>query len=239
MKILLILSIMFLLFSCGSDNEEAINYLDEFNDKMPGEDYTYFARYTDYLTIPDFLTEQQADLYKKAAILHYIFNSPQQIDSIPRIDAAENGSLEIGVQFINGREYRRSTGRYRNYADFEELMLSVFTRDFFEHLNRNGQFIETDGRLYMSTESRAAQMSLFYAPWQKPDEAALISASDSEIRFNVTGFYFEELTESYEGYGSITSLTVEIVLTRIEGASPVGWRFSQFATAGNPYTIDE
>ena len=221
----IIFLLILLLFSCKKESKETINLFDELNDKMPWEDYTQFAKYTDYLTVPDFLTEQQADLYKKAAILHYIFKSdPLELENIP---------LPGGIE-------------YRNYANFEELVLSVFTRELFEELNKEKKFVKQDDNLYISGNTEIVQMSLAYAPWHKPDKIELISKSETEIKFNVTGYYFEELPDNSVGAkssrtppnneisGEITSLTIEIILTRTE----TGWRFSQFATAGNPYVFD-
>ena len=207
--------LILILFSCKKETEEIINLFDEINDKMPWKDYTRFAEYTDYLTIPDFLTEQQADLYKKAAILHYIFNcEPAELEKVPLPDGVEN----------------------RAYADFEELSLSVFTRPFFEILNKNQKFAERNGSLYISGDTEIVQMSLSYAPWHKADTVELVNSGETEIKFNVTGYYFAELADdiSQSNESEITSLTVEIILTRTE----TGWRFSKFATAGNPYVFD-
>ena len=180
---------------------------------LPGEpwnDYTKFSMYTDYLTIPDFLTGYQANLYKKAVMLHYIFkSSPRELERVPFVGA---------------------------YADFEALVLSVFTRGLFEQLNRGQQFANRGGELYISQYEQPVQMGMAYAPWVKPDKVELISTGETEIIFEVTGFYFPELPvgslDDVDG-DEITSLTVEIRMTR----TAAGWRFSQFATAGNPYVF--
>ena len=224
--ILLWLLLPILLFSCKKA-EETIKLTEEFNDKMPQKDYTQFAGYTDYLTLPDFLSEQQADLYKKAAILHYIFTcAPPELDKIPDDDPGVPQT-----QTESDEKYIKSTGRYKKYADFEELCLSIFTREFFEELNKNGQFAKNGDDLYILQETEIVQMSLAYAPWHEPDKVELISASDTEIKFKATGYYFENPVEMK---GEMTSLTVEIILTQTE----IGWRFSQFSTAGNPYIIN-
>ncbi|MCL2099329.1 MAG: hypothetical protein FWH24_02695 [Oscillospiraceae bacterium] len=228
--ILLLLPVV-LFFSCKNDEEP--DPAEKLNDKMPWEDYSEFTRYTDYLTVPDFLTEVQADLYKKAAILHYIFIShPRALETIPRLN--EQTEAEITEIQLDGRVYYKSAGRYSDYADFLELCLSVFTREFFEELNKHAQFIEIDGSLFISGETESEQMSESYAPWNKPDEFEPVSIGENEIIFNMTGYYFEEPHKTAEsGTENAAHLTVEIVLNLTDS----GWRFSRFATAGNPYVF--
>jgi len=182
--------------------------------------------------------------------LHYIFTcAPSEIDSVPILEEQENLGEQNCVPslWIEGAAYYKSIGRYRKYADFEALCLSVFTREFYAQLNKNKKFIESDGDLYISADTGVVQMSLAYAPWYKPDKFELISESETEIKFTATGYYFEYLPENSDSDnaenkenalitgGEITSLSIEIILTRTE----TGWRFAQFATAGNPYIFAE
>lgn len=234
MLMLILPVLLVLLFSC-KEAQETINIIDGLNE-MPDKDYSHFAYYTDYLAIPEFLSKEQSALYKKAAVLHYIFTcEPSEIDSIPLLEGQE--TLETQEQTIEGRLYYKSVGRYRKYADFEEICLSVFTREFFEKLNSDKKFIEENGDLYITAETEIVQMILSYAPWHESDKFELINLSDTEIKFTATGYYFDAVAErdapNDTEDNELTHLIIDIILTQTEN----GWRFSQFATAGNPFNI--
>ena len=180
---------------------------------------------------PDFLNEEQQLLYRRAHDLYGCFNLsssgfdmryPDPVGGV--IDPPENlPQVEKGGYF-----YTQAYGRYKTWADFERLALSLFTRDFFEKLNSDPpQYVEQDGLLYHLYGDRGSNISRT----NDPDTFELVSRTDSRIEFTVTGYYWdwekysdEELVNLPETDSWDSTQSFPIVLEQ----TAEGWLFSYF-----------
>ena len=176
---------------------------------------------------PDFLTEEQQTLYRKAYTAYKQF----------ALYTDGFGSTEYNP--VTVEEYDNSfcvgNGSITTWKDYETAMLGLFTPDYLEELNltvteledgttlRYAHFADYQGQLAFSDGARGSNNA--YIP---PDTFELISQTEDEIRFYVIGTY-QDYVENEAGElvqeGEITQRKYEIVLTHTEN----GWRFSQFA----------
>lgn len=177
--------------------------------------------------VPDFLTEEQQTLYRKAYTAYKQF----------ALYTDGFGSTEYNP--VTVEEYDNSfcvgNGSITTWKDYETAMLGLFTPDYLEQLNltvteledgttlRYAHFADYQGQLAFSDGARGSNNA--YIP---PDTFELISQTEDEIRFYVIGTYHAE-EENEEGMlvwtDETTQQKYEIVLTHTEN----GWRFSQFA----------
>lgn len=177
--------------------------------------------------VPDFLTEEQQTLYRKAYTAYKQF----------ALYTDGFGSTEWSP--VTVEEYDNSfcvgNGSITTWKDYETAMLGLFTPDYLEELNltvteledgttlRYACFADYQGQLAFSDGARGSNNA--YIP---PDTFELISQTEDEIRFYVIGTYHAE-EENEEGMlvwtDETTQKKYEIVLTHTEN----GWRFSQFA----------
>lgn len=177
--------------------------------------------------VPDFLTEEQQTLYRKAYTAYKQF----------ALYTDGFGSTEYNP--VTVEEYDNSfcvgNGSITTWKDYETAMLGLFTPDYLEELNltvteledgttlRYAHFADYQGQLAYSDGARGSNNA--YIP---PDTFELISQTEDEIRFYVIGTYHAE-EENEEGMlvwtDETTQRKYEIVLTHTEN----GWRFSQFA----------
>lgn len=167
------------------------------------------------IPLPDFLDEEQQALYLRA---REVF--PALSGDTTNIDRLFGGE-ESGESFEqDGSRYLISTGRYRQWADFMEMMRSIFTEEYIGELTGAGTdfpvFFERDGLLCYLDAARGSLPG-----YQGPDAYELTGASADEISFNLIGHY-EPL-----GGGEIDteSYPIRMVLTE------EGWRFSEFHIA--------
>ena len=176
---------------------------------------------------PDFLTEEQQTLYRKANTAYKQFS----------LYTDGFGSTEYNP--VTVEEYDNSfcvgNGSITTWNDFETAMLGLFTPDYLEALNINinvlgdgttyryVHFADYQGQLAFSDGARGSNIT-----YLGPDTFELISQTEDEIRFYVIGTY-QDYVENEAGElvqeGEITQRKYEIVLTHTE----TGWRFSQFA----------
>lgn len=176
---------------------------------------------------PDFLTEEQQALYRKAYTAYKQF----------ALYTDGFGSTEYNP--VTVEEYDNSfcvgNGSITTWKDYETAMLGLFTSDYLEELNltvteledgttlRYAHFADYQGQLAYSDGARGSNNA--YIP---PDTFELISQTEDEIRFYVIGTYHAE-EENEEGMlvwtDETTQQKYEIVLTHTEN----GWRFSKFA----------
>lgn len=178
--------------------------------------------------VPDFLTEEQQTLYRKARTAYAEFT----------LVATGFGTTEWTPVTIEGNEEGRffvGDGSITTWKDYETAMLGLFTPDYLEELNltvteledgttlRYAHFADYQGQLAFSDGARGSNNA--YIP---PDTFELISQTEDEIRFYVIGTY-QDYVENEAGElvqeGEITQRKYEIVLTHTEN----GWRFSKFA----------
>ena len=176
---------------------------------------------------PDFLTEEQQILYRKANTAYKQF----------ALYTDGFGSTEWSP--VTVEEYDNSfyvgNGSITTWKDYETAMLGLFTPDYLERLNltvteledgttlRYACFADYQGQLAFSDGARGSNIT-----YLGPDTFELISQTEDEIRFYVIGTYHAE-EENEEGMlvwtDETTQKKYEIVLTHTEN----GWRFSQFA----------
>lgn len=185
------------------------------------------------IAVPDFLDEEQQLLYRRAKNVyrHLFGNVTINVEYLETLDYP----LSDYVYDTNdmGWIYLHSQGRYQNWNDFMELVLSVFTEDFFLVKNKNNLFIERGGKLTFL--DAAGGGSQYYNSYFQ-DEFELISESDTEIVFYVIGHYSQirpYVNESYEerdqrimnSWEYTDKFTIRMVLTQS------GWRFDEFYDA--------
>ena len=177
--------------------------------------------------VPDFLTEEQQTLYRKAYTAYKQF--ALYTDGF---GSTEYNSVTVEVY---DNSFFVGDGSITTWNDFETAMLGLFTPDYLEALNINinvlgdgttyryVHFADYQGQLAFSDGARGSNIT-----YLGPDTFELISQTEDEIRFYVIGTY-QDYVENEAGElvqeGEITQQKYEIVLTHTEN----GWRFSQFA----------
>lgn len=138
---------------------------------------------------PDFLTEEQQTLYRKARTAYAEFT----------LVATGFGTTEWTPVTIEGNEEGRffvGDGSITTWKDFETAMLGLFTPDYLEALNINinvlgdgttyryVHFADYQGQLAFSDGARGSNIT-----YLGPDTFELISQTEDEIRFYVIGTY--------------------------------------------------
>ena len=170
--------------------------------------------------VPDFLNEDQIDVYRRAVTIFPVFSgAPEAIDKFPSDELIfERDTTQKGTTY-----YSKSHGRYRRWNDFEAMLLSVFTKEYFNELTEG--FLNIDGKLYYPLIDAGGQLG--YAPELKSDTFELISKTDTKIEFNLIGHYYEDGFAILENRGEITTETFPIVMEYTDN----GWRFALFNLA--------
>lgn len=139
---------------------------------------------------PDFLNEEQQQLYLYALSLYPIFNgAPMLIGSYPLQDGSYPVPDKMGTETleIEGLRYLRVFGRFSKWSDFKEMMLSVYTKEYFPIISNN--CIEHNGNTYILDSAVGIP---FYTNQKKaPDTFELIKRNDSEIVFFRYQYFFE------------------------------------------------
>lgn len=165
-------------------------------------------------TVPAFLPADLQQLYSTAYFMFWHF----------RIDTAfGNLDYQDAITADNGMEYYRDNG-FASYSDFDALLRAVFTDDYANSLLNDSMAYFNDGNNVLYTADGARGENIMY----RGATCNLVSASDSEIVFTLTGHYddsdFE--IENYEPEGP-SEKTFQFTLTKTEN----GWRFSAFDLA--------
>ena len=135
--------------------------------------------------VPDFLTEEQQTLYRKARTAYAEFTLVGSTEWTPvTIEGNEEGRFFVG------------DGSITTWNDFETAMLGLFTPDYLEELNltvteledgttlRYACFADYQGQLAFSDGARGSNIT-----YLGPDTFELISQTEDEIRFYVIGTY--------------------------------------------------
>ena len=185
--------------------------------------------------VPDFLDEEQQLLYRRAyAMYGHIFGaSTEEVDNWPGYVGYGGGAVER-----NGWGYIPATGLYRDWNDFQEAVLSVFTQEYWDARNNlgDGQPIYTniDGQLHYVAAARGSGGG---NP-NFPNTFRLVEKTDDAISFVMTGYY----SDSRPFYGSATDAEIAAWLAAgweysIEFPMRMvrtdrGWRFDEFHNAG-------
>ncbi len=183
------------------------------------------------IPVPDFLDKDQQLLYRQAfEIYTSLFGG--DTSGVCMGDEDKFPDMAETVE-RNGIPYTKATGRYAVWADFDAMIHSVFTDNFWRGRNSRGDnystFIGIDGALYYVNAAKGH----YYRNENFPDTFKLNSKSDDEIIFTLTGYYSSpwpnagETSEQRDQRlknGWEYTIDFEIKLVRIAG----GWRFDQF-----------
>ncbi len=176
--------------------------------------------------VPEFLTEEQQNLYRRAKMLYPILRGrPISIDDFPRKDGIEHtpGYGELYILPIDGEEFRffPAYGRYENWADFREMGVSVFTEAYFEEISE--VFFEIHEHTFYRDVAKGSRWG--YVPEISPDTFDLVSQTDTQIEFDVIGHYYTSFHPAEDEIPEEIRYPVRMVLTEN------GWRFEQFDVA--------
>lgn len=195
--------------------------------------------YSASIAVPDFLTEEQQRLYKRAHCLYLnLFGvTSANVDRLGRLGVAPRQS-ESDTVVIDDMTYTVSHGRYRKWAEFDALVHAAFTDKFWDEHNNSvsavGEpwvlFREYNGMLcYLETEKGQG----YWYNESFPDEFRLEKQTEDEISFTLIGHYSpvwpregetsEERTARREReYEYTLEFPMRMVLTEN------GWRFDEF-----------
>ena len=180
-------------------------------------------QYMEEDTLPDFLTEEQKILYRQAlSIFRFFSGNSMGINDFIVLQEGEVIHNTI-IQADNGYSYCQVNGKYRNWNDFHNMILHVFTKEYFDVLNRNSKGIEKFIRIDGNTCAILADKGSVPGYGIVPDTYELVSASEDEIVFDVTCGY-QNGTDPETGEAVIEYRTFEVILQKTEE----GWRFSEF-----------
>ncbi|HIT08356.1 MAG TPA: hypothetical protein IAB55_04645 [Candidatus Merdivicinus faecavium] len=165
--------------------------------------------------LPDFLDEEQQALYLRAKAIFPVFSGDTtNIDSMFGGEAGGESFEQDGVR------YCISTGRYRQWADFMEMMRSIFTEEYIAELTGaetdSPAFFEKDGLLCYLEGARGSRFG-----YQESDEFQLTEETEEEVSFDLIGHYLPV------GGGEIYTESYPIRMVRTEA----GWRIAEFARA--------
>lgn len=192
------------------------------------------------IAVPDFLTEEQQDLYRRAHCLYQNMfgGDTTAVDfNFPAVESVEWEEPIEGFFTVGDWSYLPAQGRYQRWADFDGMVHSVFTHRFWESKN-----IFSDGLpIYREFNGRLGIMDLgrgsgYYYNKSFPDEFRLDRETEKEISFTLIGHYspvWPREGETYEErdarrereYEYTLEFPIRMVLTQD------GWRFDEFHSA--------
>ena len=170
------------------------------------------------MPVPDFLTREQQAVYRQASTAYKQF-----VYINDGFGSEQTGESDFEIDDI---QYYKCNGYITSWKDFESAMLSVFTPEYFDELNKmasytdeSGElhertiFAEKDGDLYFSGGARGG--NILFVP---PETFKAIYKTDDEIQFEVIGTYSEDGADKER---------FPITMVKTDN----GWRFSQFNIA--------
>ncbi len=186
--------------------------------------------------VPDFLNEDQQLLFRKSkSVYQRLFNGSSGI--------AYGDIYGFGNEYdhfkINNQTYiSNTTGRYRNYSDFEKMIKSLFVDEFWEARNTESfrnevypLYTNCDGKLcYIDFDGSGG----FAYNQNFDDEFELISKTENEISFYVIGHYSwryqikdETIEQRDQRLKDEYEYTKKFLITMIDTEN--GWRFIEFS----------
>lgn len=182
------------------------------------------------IDVPDFLTEEQQLLYRKAYFL-YTHTFGGNTDLIDIFDADPDSYVFSSANY-GFYSYQIASGRYQNWADFDQVVHSVFTDDYWQQTNcfpgADGitypTYMEYDGKMAFISSARGGG-------WYNDDisdQFKLVSKTDTTIEFTVTGHY----ADPYDRTDFQLTFPLRMVLTE------VGWRFEQYHCVQTDYVLE-
>ena len=174
--------------------------------------------------VPDFLVGDQPKLYARALNLYnrlFSFSS-ESVDP----EGYGKGRIEY-----NGRYYY-PTDWYGSWDEFEETILSVFTRDFWDARNEEGLFVNINGTVHYMDRARGG------GGYNEnfPETFRLVEQTEDTVSFLMTGYYNESrhepgvTDEQWEAWlAENWEYSVEFPMRMVWTAN--GWRFDEFYSA--------
>lgn len=163
---------------------------------------------------PDFLNEEQQDVYKKA----YEFKSALLVESsdidFPFAEGQTKHEISKDEIIINDVQYYMIQGRYSRWDELNAVMTSIFTEEYYKKRWGDRFITDENGNAMVCSSSRGTNNERT----KEPDTFELISKTDKAIEFNVIGYY----QSKEDGKAYTKSFTNIMELTNS------GWRLSQF-----------
>lgn len=170
---------------------------------------------------PDFLSEDQKDLFRRADKMYAAFVTSvieiENEDSFPILENDEFEKLPWVPIEKYGINFYPANGRYHSWEFLDETLHSLFTDDFIQqHFYTSSGYINilnVDGRTYYATAARG------YIPGYDEDipwDFSLSYADDDYIRFTISASYSNAEPKTYS--------IANIVMINTDS----GWRFSYF-----------
>lgn len=240
-KIIAAVAILALLgTACGTENNNETETFTQGNETAVRYREVTEPPLTEYyetLPTPDFLTEEQQNIYRHAAMMYNtIFgSSTTNVDMLEKDEGEAMSDTELPAVEVDGYRYYPAYGRYEMWDDFCGTVTALFTDEFFNSRNVLGGgeaiYINVDGRLYhISADGGCNGYEA-----NLPETFTLISADEDAIEFTVTGYYscvYPNEGETYEerdlrlatSYEYTQDFTIRMVLT------DNGWVFDEFYT---------
>lgn len=176
------------------------------------------------IAVPDFLTEEQQLLYRRANNLYSHAKLGSDIEYVGNnIDLFQYETVQIGED-----SYYVSKGPYQNWDDFRAVISSVFTEDYWKRFTDNTSLREYNGQLcFLDT---AMGVGYFYDK-TSTDTFRLESKTDTEIHFTLIGHYAERWTQDEINTTGeeLHYYTLEFPMLLI--LTENGWRFDEFHSA--------
>lgn len=184
------------------------------------------------IAVPDFLDEEQQLLYRRAYCVysHLFGGDTGEVNVWQEGDKYPDGMNDVEH---NGMFYTKACGRYATWADFNALVHSVFTDEFWNQLNGSadsGVFININGSLHFIWASRG----MYYYNDNVPDKFELISKEENEITFTLIGHYSSPwpeggIAEGNQHLSNEFDYTIEFPIKMVRTQN--GWRFAEFHSA--------
>lgn len=195
--------------------------------------------YAQAAPVPDFLDEELQLLYRQAYTMYdHIFGpNTEEVDNWP--GGGGYGSSDVVER--NGWGYVPATGLYRDWNDFEEAVLSVFTPNYWQSRNYildsgttpegaalyDPLYTNIGGQLHYVSAARGNMGNNTYFP----ETFQLVQRTENLIFFVTTAYYRERPDDvpvggwdAYLRAGWDYSLEFPIRMVKTEN----GWRFDEF-----------
>lgn len=192
------------------------------------------------IAVPDFLTQEQQDLYRRAHCLYQAMfgGETTAIDNPYVFPATEDVEWEYHYEDYwavgeFGWHYTLAQGRYQRWADFDALVHSVFTEDFWQRRN----ILETGDPIYRDFDGRLGILDFSKGGgWYNhnfPDQFRLEEQTEDAITFTLICPYTEPYPKDGETYEerdrrleTVVDYTLEFPMKLVLTGD--GWRFDEF-----------
>ena len=197
------------------------------------------------IAVPDFLTQEQQELYRNAYNVYYHLFGPDtsMVDYWDESDTHSTITPENMVQSAGPSYY--ALGRYARWENFDAMVHALFTDEFFQSCNDSGGlgsiYWEEDGALCFTWGFPG---SVLGSNEHFPDTFELVEHTADRISFTVTGHYSNTLPfpdetqeEAQQRLASGYEYTLTFPVTMVR--TPAGWRVDQFqcTASDGEYTV--